>query len=851
MDKPVKTEIEQIAFYQQCLSRFDQAAKNTGIVHRYYSIAGTHVCLCFAGEAMIPYMTPALEHLRIPEMSNPDMTIHVWDTFSTKIEMPPPPCEWADFTDRGDIWGFNSKRIKTAFHWSEYSVNVMDMLSNSGVYWVKNPKALPYWVYSSPFRSMIQWWMEKNNCQLLHAAAVGTENGAVLITGKGGVGKSTTAISSINAGLFYLSDDYVIVKKGSDPKVYSLYSTAKLNMEDMPKFPTLQKFAGQVVEEDQEKAVLFLYPELKNQLKREMPLKAILTPKIIEQKNSEILQTSFWPVQRAMSFTTMSQLPGVGSHTHQYISALTKQLPCYTIGLGRDLNEIPKVIANLLAHPENFTFQNIETNQHVEYPLISIVMPVFNGERFINEAIENILNQNYPAIEIIIIDDGSTDNSKTVIDELPVDVRYFHQPNAGPGAARNRGIRDVSGDYIAFLDVDDLWPEKNLEMLMNHLQQNPKLDIVRGYAQLLNVDDDGKAIYIGNPQESFPDYIGAGLYRKSVFSTVGLYDPELRFGEDGDWFNRAQEINTNIKRLDEVTLYVRRHDKNMTEGKSLVELNMLKVFKKKLERKRNQKPLESATPSKNTNISNPLISVIIPVYNGAAFLADAISSVLNQHHNPLEIIVVDDGSTDKTAEVVQMMADNIKYIFQENKGVAAARNKGLEMARGTYIAFLDADDVWGESKLARQIELLNENTTIGGVIGSTYQIPLSMELEQAFSESVEKGMFMMCLGGSLFRKSVFKKVGNFDEEMFSAEDIDWFFRARESKLHFLIHKDVVLYFRLHGKNISNDKKKVNFYLLKAYKKSISRRKKSGKNQTIKFPKLDNVDEVMKFWQSND
>jgi hypothetical protein len=146
----------------------------------------------------------------------------------------------ADFTDRGDIWGFNSKRIKTAFHWSEYSVNVMDLKTNTGVYWVKTPKSFPYWVCSSPFRSMIQWWMEKNNAQLLHAASVGTKDGAVLITGKGGVGKSTTAISSLNAGLNYLGDDYVIVKKDPEPKVYSLYSTAKLNPGDLDKFPALR-----------------------------------------------------------------------------------------------------------------------------------------------------------------------------------------------------------------------------------------------------------------------------------------------------------------------------------------------------------------------------------------------------------------------------------------------------------------------------------------------------------------------------------------------------------------------------------------------------------------------------------
>ncbi|MCF6342538.1 MAG: glycosyltransferase [Bacteroidales bacterium] len=851
MVKAPKTETEQIQFYRQCLDRFEQAAGVTAKVRRYYSIAGTTVCLCFAGESMLPYMTPALEHLRLHETTNPDMTINVWDSISTNTSMPPPPCNWADFTDRGDIWGFNSKRIKTAFHWSEYSVNVMDMLSNTGVYWVKNPKAFPYWVYSSPFRSMIQWWMEKNDCQLLHAAAIGTDHGAVLVSGKGGAGKSTSAVSSLKAGLFYLADDYVIVKKGVEPKVYSLYSTAKLNTEDMPKFPAFQKFAAKTIKKDQEKAVLFLYPELNKQLKREMPLKAILTPVVVGQKKSELRPTSFWPVQRALSFTTMSQLPGAGSHTHKYISELTRQLPCYSLRLGKDLDEIPKVISNLLKHPEKYATQDQEAAAHFEKPLISIIIPVFNGEQFIREAVENILDQNYPAIEIIIVDDGSTDNSKKVIDELPVDVRYFHQPNAGPASARNRGIRDVSGDYVAFLDVDDLWPEKNLELLMTRLQQNPGLDIVRGYAQLVIVEANGQAIYTGNPQESFPDYIGAGLYRKSVFSTVGLFDPELRFGEDSDWFNRAKEMNTNIKRLDEVTLYVRRHDKNMTEGKSLVELNILKVFKKKLERKRMEKPPKTKPALRKPNAGNPLISVVIPVFNGAAFLADAINSVLGQHYHPLEIIVVDDGSTDNTAEVVKMMSGNISYVYQENKGPAAARNKGVKLAGGELISFIDADDIWAKDKLLRQLAVFKKYKEPGIVIGLTFKTKFQAQSELEKPGLLPDKNFHLLLGSTLIKKSVFDKIGLLDEDLLMGEDSDWFNRAREGRIPIAVHQDLVLFYRKHNDNITNNRRKANLYIFKMVKKARDRKMRPGFKPLPPLPEINSMDDLIGCWHSAD
>ena len=851
MDRPQKSEIEQYQFFRSCLNKFNIAAGQMGEVKQYYKIAETIVCLNFAGPALLPWLTPAFEHLRVDPVVQPHMTINVWDTISTGVNAPPPPCDWTDFTDRGDIWGFNSKRIKTAFHWSEYSVNVMDLSTNTGVYWVKNPKAFPYWVSSSPFRTMIQWWMEKHGCQLLHAAAVCTDDGAVLITGKGGSGKSTSALVCLNAGLGYLGDDYVIIKKDPVPTVYSLYSTAKLNLEDMGKFPALKPLAGKRTDSDQEKEVLFLYPHLKHQIVAEKSLKAVFTPQIRKEENTLIEPASFWPIQRAMSFTTMSQLPGVGAQTQKYISDFIGKLPCYTLKPGNDFDKITETIDDFIGHPEKYFSHKSIQDEELITPLISIIIPVFNGGKFIHKAIDNILKQNYPALEILIVDDGSSDNTRQIVEDLPVDVRYFHQPNSGPAAARNRAIRDVSGEYIAFLDVDDLWPEKNLNLLIRELIQNPSYDLVRGYAQLFVEIKDGTFEYMGNPQESFLNYIGAGVYRKSAFEKVGLYDPDLRFGEDTDWFNRAKEHNLNMKRLDEVTLLVRRHEGNMTKGKSLVELNTLKVFKKKLERKRSGDVGVMSQEVGEVDSNHPKISVIIPVYNGGAFISEAINSVFNQHYEAIEVIVVDDGSTDNTAEMVEMTGQDVRYVYQENRGVSAARNKGLEMATGKYIAYLDADDIWMENKLIRQVEILGKKPEIGAVIGFTCQVPMAMHLKPAIEKANEGGTFLLSVGGTLFRESLFRKVGTFDESMPSGEDTDWFLRAREASVQIVIHKEVVQLYRRHKKNISSNRKIVNSGLLKIHKKSLDRRRMDGKRAVINLPKLDNVDDVMKFWHSDE
>lgn len=590
MNIPQRTEEEQIQFFEQCLQKYKKAADNTGEIKQYYDIAGTTVCLVFAGKSLIPYLTPSLSHLQLPDDSKPEATIHIWDSESTGVQMVPPPCENHHYTDRGDIWGFNSDRIKTAFHWSEFSVNVMDLQSNDAVYWVKTAENLPYWTTSSPFRTIFNWWMEKNGGQLMHAAAVGTKEGAVLITAKGGAGKSTTAVSSLLDGMHYLADDYLIVKKDPIPKVFSIYSTAKIGVNDDHRFPELKEHTAEHLEKNQEKDVIFLYPAFKDQIVKELPIKTILMPNIQpSQKETFFSPTSFWRIYRAMSFTTMSQLPGVGTHTHEFFNELCERVPTMTLNLGSDVRRVPEALRNHIKDPKyNFVEDNRdEENQAgTDLPLVSVIIPVYNGEKFIEEAVENVLSQRYPAIEIIIINDGSIDNSGTIIENLKTDVRYFDRGNAGPAAARNSGIKDASGKYIAFLDVDDLWPENNLSLLVQELEANPQIDVVRGYAQLFRDTEDGEREYLGNPKEAYSYYIGAALYRKPVFAEVGLFDSTLLFAEDTDWYNRAVEKNISMKWLEEVTLFVRRHGENMTEGRTIVELNKLKTIKRAIDRKR-------------------------------------------------------------------------------------------------------------------------------------------------------------------------------------------------------------------------------------------------------------------------
>ncbi len=220
-------------------------------------------------------------------------------------------------------------------------------------------------------------------------------------------------------------------------------------------------------------------------------------------------------------------------------------------------------------------------------PLLSVIIPVFNGAEFLAHAVRNVLSQEYPAVEIIVVDDGSVDDLAAAVRALPVPVRFFQQPNGGAASARNRGIRDASGELLAFLDVDDLWPPGTLRRLADLLAADLDADVVHGRVQLsrfTTFEDHGE--YVGSPTETFPYSIAAGLYRRRAFERAGLFDAALRFGEDSDWFLRARDLGLNIANLDEVVMIARRHERNITRGRSMAELQPLQLFKNVLDRRR-------------------------------------------------------------------------------------------------------------------------------------------------------------------------------------------------------------------------------------------------------------------------
>jgi glycosyltransferase involved in cell wall biosynthesis len=242
------------------------------------------------------------------------------------------------------------------------------------------------------------------------------------------------------------------------------------------------------------------------------------------------------------------------------------------------------------------------------------------------------------------------------------------------------------------------------------------------------------------------------------------------------------------------------------------------------------------------NTEQFFVSVIIPVYNGEAFLAEAVESIQRQNHSPLEIIVVDDGSTDGTASVAANFGDEVRYAYQTNSGPPAARNRGLRMAHGNVISFLDADDLWVDNKLELQLPRLAENPSVSIILGRkqlVYQTEV-VDGEPELGEFVAP-QIAANLGCGVFRRSVFNEVGFFDETLYYCDDWDWFMRARELGVSMVVHQQVVLFSRRHEHNLTNRRELNNRYVVRMLRKSLERRRQSHEPATS-LPKLSSFEE---------
>lgn len=219
-----------------------------------------------------------------------------------------------------------------------------------------------------------------------------------------------------------------------------------------------------------------------------------------------------------------------------------------------------------------------------EVPLVSVVTPVFNGERFLADAIGSVLAQTYRRFELIVVDDGSTDGSVALARSFP-DVRVLEQDHAGPGAARNAGIAASRGELLAFLDADDLMPVDKLEVQVAYLKSHPDVGCVLGRQVLFaeHAVDLPPAFAPPISSDRHPELLERGslqplslMARRSVFDRVGEFSRE--FGEDLDWLARVWGSGIRVEVVDAVVVHRRVHDANLTHETRASRLAMFRAL---------------------------------------------------------------------------------------------------------------------------------------------------------------------------------------------------------------------------------------------------------------------------------
>jgi len=225
-------------------------------------------------------------------------------------------------------------------------------------------------------------------------------------------------------------------------------------------------------------------------------------------------------------------------------------------------------------------------------PLVSIIIPVYNSERYVGDAINSALQQTYQNKEIIVlVDGGSEDNSLSVIKSYLPKVNIHQHSHVKIGAARNLGVKNSTGDFIAFLDSDDLWERDKLTLQMKEFSDDPDLEVCFGYFKsFLSPDlEDEMKLKRHCPSEAQPGHLASTTIIKcNVFEKVGLFDEEFKLSDFVGWYTRAKMMNITMKTIPQTVSNRRIHSSNTGIRERKARVEYLRIFKNSIDQRRKE-----------------------------------------------------------------------------------------------------------------------------------------------------------------------------------------------------------------------------------------------------------------------
>jgi glycosyltransferase involved in cell wall biosynthesis/tetratricopeptide (TPR) repeat protein len=377
---------------------------------------------------------------------------------------------------------------------------------------------------------------------------------------------------------------------------------------------------------------------------------------------------------------------------------------------------------------------------------VSVVIPVYNGYRYLGEAIDSVVSQTYPDVEIIVVNDGSNDDGKTraVAGRYGSKIRYIEQENRGVGGALNTGLAAMSGDVFCWLSHDDVFRPHKIERQIEFFNRLGRDDVIL-FSNYALIDGNGRVTAQVAMETVIGDKPQLALLRgcingctifvpKKIFDAVGPFDETLRYTQDYDMWKRMSAGHSFVLMADILVDYRLHPEQGTHNPAATAEANQLwinlvddtsvsdrvAIAGSSLRFFQSQAEFLAATPydlaaahafkRAKSCVAATKVSVVIPFFNEIVAAKRAILSALAQTHQNLDVIAVDDGSTDDPAglELIAAADPRLRILRKVNSGPASARNLGMKTATGEYVAFLDGDDIWAPEKIAAQMRRMQE-----------------------------------------------------------------------------------------------------------------------------------------------
>lgn len=314
---------------------------------RTLTLAGTAIAIEAIGPAILPWLQPALGHALSEPAAIDPIRLTIWDQASTGVAPPPPFWDKGGWANRGELPALAEDGVVAAYHEHAGYLAIFDTDRRQAWLWVRDAATVPRYERAAPLRGPLSWLLAAEGGQLAHAGAVATGQGAALLAGPGGSGKSTTALAGLTGGLGYLGDDYVVMHRDAAgrPTVHLLYASAKLTEASLDLLPQLRPLAeGPGTFDD--KAVL---PLAGPGITAAAPLVATILPRVGTDSASRWEPAPAARALAALAPTTLFQLPGAGAGSLARLAAVARAVPAFTLHLGRDMDDVAQAVRAIIA----------------------------------------------------------------------------------------------------------------------------------------------------------------------------------------------------------------------------------------------------------------------------------------------------------------------------------------------------------------------------------------------------------------------------------------------------------------------------------------------------------------------